>query len=155
MLNTAIIRQGLPRRLQGKESACQRRRCRRPGFDPWVWRSPRGVRPTPVFLPEKLHGQRSLVGCGPRGLKESDTTEHARIITGELVLTSRVIQHINNRAVQDFLPVRTCPCWLLWAISEVAAVLSKSPELTLLWRVRQILLGSKVCKCKPLLCHRR
>ena len=31
--------------------------------------------PTPVFLPGESHGQRSLVGCSPRGRKESDTTE--------------------------------------------------------------------------------
>ena len=31
--------------------------------------------PTPVLLPGKSHGQRSLVGCSPWGRKESDTTE--------------------------------------------------------------------------------
>ncbi|KAB0377362.1 hypothetical protein FD755_011806 [Muntiacus reevesi] len=31
--------------------------------------------PTPVFLPGKSHGQRSLVGYCPWGHKESDTTE--------------------------------------------------------------------------------
>ena len=31
--------------------------------------------PTPVFLPGKSHGQRSLVGYSPWGHKESDTTE--------------------------------------------------------------------------------
>ena len=31
--------------------------------------------PTPALLPGKSHGQRSLVGCSPRGCKESDTTE--------------------------------------------------------------------------------
>ena len=31
--------------------------------------------PTPVFLPGKSHVQRSLVGCSPWGLEESDTTE--------------------------------------------------------------------------------
>ena len=30
---------------------------------------------TPVFSPEKFHGQRSLAGYSPQGLKESDTTE--------------------------------------------------------------------------------
>ena len=32
-------------------------------------------RPTPVLLPGKSHGWRSLVGCSPWGCKESDTTE--------------------------------------------------------------------------------
>ena len=31
--------------------------------------------PTPVLLPGKSHGQRSLVGCSPGGCKESDMTE--------------------------------------------------------------------------------
>ena len=31
--------------------------------------------PTPVLLPGKSHGQRSLVGCIPWGSQESDTTE--------------------------------------------------------------------------------
>ena len=31
--------------------------------------------PTPVLLPGKSHGRRSLVGCSPWGRKESDTTE--------------------------------------------------------------------------------
>ena len=31
--------------------------------------------PTPVLLPGKSHGRRSLVGCSPRGRKESDTTQ--------------------------------------------------------------------------------
>ena len=33
--------------------------------------------PTPVLLPGKSHGQRSLVGCCPQGREESDTTERA------------------------------------------------------------------------------
>ena len=37
------------------------------------WR--RARQPTPVFLPRESHGQRSLEGYGPWGLKESDTTE--------------------------------------------------------------------------------
>ena len=37
------------------------------------WR--RQWRPTPVLLPEKSHGQRSLVGCSPWGREESDMTE--------------------------------------------------------------------------------
>ena len=47
------------------------------GFDPWVRKIPwkREWLPTPVFLPEELHGQRNLAGCSPRGRKESDSTE--------------------------------------------------------------------------------
>ena len=50
----------------GKESACQCRRCR---CNSWVrkipWRSK--WQPTPVFLPGKTHGQRSLAGYSPWG----------------------------------------------------------------------------------------
>ena len=34
-------------------------------------------KPTPVFLPETFHGQRSLVGYSPQGCKESERPEHA------------------------------------------------------------------------------
>ena len=61
----------------GKECACQCRRCKRRGFSPWVGKIPwsRKWQPTPVFLPEKFHGQRSLAGYTPQGHKESDMTE--------------------------------------------------------------------------------
>ena len=65
--------------LSGKESACQCRRHRRCGFDPWIgkilWR--RKLHSTAVFLPKTSHGQRSSAGHSPRGPKESDFTEHA------------------------------------------------------------------------------
>ena len=61
--------------LSGKESTCNPRSRRRCGFDPWVrrilWR--RKWQPTPVFLPEKSHGQRILLGYSPWGCKELDT----------------------------------------------------------------------------------
>ena len=37
------------------------------------WR--RQWHPTPVLLPGKSHGRRSLVGCSPRGYEELDMTE--------------------------------------------------------------------------------
>ena len=44
---------------------------RRRGFDPWVGKLPwrRRCQPTPVVLPGKSHGQRSLVGYSPCGRK--------------------------------------------------------------------------------------
>ena len=39
----------------------------------FFWRRP--WHPTPVLLPGKSHGRRSLVGYSPWGLEESDTTE--------------------------------------------------------------------------------
>ena len=61
--------------MRGKESAFLQ--CRRSGFDPWVGKIPwRGTwQPTPVFLPEQSHGQRSLGGYSPWSHKESGMTE--------------------------------------------------------------------------------
>ena len=50
------------RRPQWKETTCSA-----------SWR--RQWHPTPVLLPRKSHGRRSLVGCSPWGCEESDTTE--------------------------------------------------------------------------------
>ena len=41
----------------------------------WALIRRRQWHPTPVLLPGKSHGWRSLVGCSPWGLKELDTTE--------------------------------------------------------------------------------
>ena len=55
----------------GKEPACQCRRHRRLWFDDRVGKIPwrRAWQPTPVFLPGKSHGPRSLAGYGPRVAK--------------------------------------------------------------------------------------
>ena len=42
-----------------------------------AWR--RKWQPTPVFLPGKSHGQRSLAGYSPGGFKELDTTERLSV----------------------------------------------------------------------------
>ena len=47
------------------------------GLVPWLRKIPwrRKWQPTPVLLPGESHGQRSLLGNSPKGLKESDRTE--------------------------------------------------------------------------------
>ena len=73
----------------GKELACQCRRHRSRGFDLWARKIPwrRKWQPTPVFLPGKSHGQKSLVGYSPwdrKGLTRlsdshtNDTMLHCR-----------------------------------------------------------------------------
>ena len=61
---------------------------RRRRFNPWVGKIPwrRKWQPTPVFLPRKFHGQRSLLGYSPWGCKKSDATEHVH--TSYLIMTS-------------------------------------------------------------------
>ena len=68
---------GFPGGASGKESACQCGRCKRHEFNHWVRKIPwrRAWQPTPVFLPRESHGQRSLAGYSPWGLKELDMTE--------------------------------------------------------------------------------
>ena len=68
---------GFPGGTNGKEPACQHRRHKKNKFDPCVRKIPwrRARQPTPVFLPGESYGQKSLEGCNPWGLKESDTTE--------------------------------------------------------------------------------
>ena len=70
------VTKGFPAGSESKQSVCSARdrRCR---FHPWFGKIPwRKIRqPTPVFLPEKSHGQRHLAGCSPKGHKELDATE--------------------------------------------------------------------------------
>ena len=57
----------VPGGASGKEPTCQCRRPKRHRFDPWARKIPwrRAWQATPVFLPGKPHGQRSLTGYGP------------------------------------------------------------------------------------------
>ena len=65
---------GFPGGSEGNESVCN---AGDPGLIPGSgmipWR--RKWQPTPVFLPGESHGQRSLAGYSPQGLKELDMTE--------------------------------------------------------------------------------
>ena len=68
---------------------CQYRKCR---FDSWVGKIPgrRKWQPNAVLLPEKFHGQKSLVGFSPWGHKELDMTEQLSV------------QACNIKHTQDF-----------------------------------------------------
>ena len=67
---------GFPGGSSGKEPACQCRRHKRSGFDPWIGKIPwrRKWQPTPEFLSGESQGQRSLVGCRLWGHTELDVT---------------------------------------------------------------------------------
>ena len=98
-LNKCIVVCLLPRWCSGKESTCQCKRHRRHGFNPWVGKIPwrRGKwQATPVFLPGKSQGQRSLEGYSPWGCKELDTTEHPCTHTQFLTEVFYII-HVNAR----------------------------------------------------------
>ena len=59
-----------------------------------IWR--RKWQPTPVLLPGKFHGQRSLVGYSPWGREESDGTE-------QLHFTFHFMDKI--RFIKQYLPL--------------------------------------------------
>ena len=113
------VRTGLPCCLSGKEFACQSRRHKRWRLDPWVekipWRKKR--HPTPVFLPGKSHGQRSLVGYSPVGCKKLDMTEREhthRAIRKPLKqkgqqLRTHGVTSVNWAPVSSLLSPFTCP----------------------------------------------
>ena len=66
--------------------------------------------PRPVFLPRKLHGQRSLVGYSPRGCKELDMTERTSTTTREVCgLGSRVVTCCKSTAPRGCQP---CHNWM-------------------------------------------
>ena len=77
-----------------------------------LWR--REQQPTPVFLPEESHGQRSLVGYNPWGHKELDMTEwlSTQIHTSEiwdrwmfpdLGIKSYLIPELNSKSQSEIL----------------------------------------------------
>ena len=80
--------------------------------NPWN----RKWQPTPVFLPGKFHGQRSLAGYSPWGCKESDTTEHSThtvVITQGSGLQNLFTQKIIKRSLEKKLNrlLYQCPCY--------------------------------------------
>ena len=70
----SYLRHSFPSSSESKVSACSAGDL---GFDSWVGKIPwrRAWQPTPVFLPGKSHGHRSLMDYSPWGHKGSFTTE--------------------------------------------------------------------------------
>ena len=91
-----------------KNPACQCRRWKRPGFDPWVRKNPwrRAWQPTPVFLPRKFHGQRSLADYSPWAHEELDMTEHTYMHTHTHTL-AHTHTHTHTHLHPDSSPFQT------------------------------------------------
>ena len=67
------LKEGFPGGPSGKEPACQCRRHKRHGFNPWVGKIPlRSWQPTPVFLPGGSPWKGSLATA--HGIAKSDMT---------------------------------------------------------------------------------
>ena len=109
--------------------------CRRPGFDPGVGKTPwrREQLPTPVFWPEEFHGQRSLVGYSPGGLKELDMTELLHVFHFHFVLLKsqqsvKIQRQLQPRA-EGVLPLLGMPLfnWAYLLVWETLADNSEEP----------------------------
>ena len=90
-------------------------------FNPWVRKIPwrREQQHTPVFLPGKLHGQRSLQGCSPQRVRHDLVTKQKRKKTERKLLWNLSLQP-NLSQCQDLissfffyhLQVSPAFCWI-------------------------------------------
>ena len=116
-----------------------RLQCGRPGFSPWVGKIPRrrAWQPTPVFLPGKFHGQRSLEGYSPRGLKRVGhdwATKHTYLIKGTVQWKN--FNHWSGTHIQNshwlsmlwFLLVGQLSSWLRPALGHLVGSTCPIPE---------------------------
>ena len=124
---------GLPRRHSGKDAACQRRKHKRCGFDPWVGKIPwsRRWQPTPVFSPGKFHGQRSLVDYIVHGVRYDSVTKQQCPFLLQNVsffypvhLTSALITYWNCSCQGHWLP--------FYQIQEML-IIPSSPGIRCVW----------------------
>ena len=107
---------------QFKGSACQYRKRKRHGSEPWVEKIPwnRKWQFTLVFLPRKFHRQRSLVGYSPQGCKELERLSthtwaslfvvqlHICIQFSQATLQGEVTTVLRKRS--GFFPADPAPC---------------------------------------------
>ena len=95
---------GLP---GSREPACQYRRQKRQGFSAWVrkifWS--RKQQPTPVFLPGKSQGQKSLVGYSPWGHKELAENTHFASLVAQSVKNLPAMQETWVRSLGQEIPL--------------------------------------------------
>ena len=116
-----------------------RRRC---GFNLWVRKIPRRTiwQPTPVFLPGKSHGRRSLAGYSPWDCKESDTTEHIHTNINMRQFTS--VQSLSR--VRLFVTPWTAAC-------QASLSITNSQSLLKLMSIESVMPSNHLILCHPLL----
>ena len=108
---------GFPDGTSVKEPACQCRRLKRLGFDPWVRKNlwSRKWQPTPVFLPGESHGQRSLVGID-HSVTQSWTLQKWLSTHTHIHWCSWPCSHTLRATV---LKYGSCPCGWGWLASTM------------------------------------
>ena len=94
-------------------------------FKAWVWRGHwrRKWQPTPVLVPGKFHGWRSLVGYSPWGQKQLDMTDQLHSLLGELEA------RIPSILAQWFLPSDLTNLFIPPKLSELVSIVLR------LWRI--------------------
>ena len=107
---------GFPDGSAGKESTCNAGDTGGIGSIPGLGKIPcrRKWQPSPVFLPGKSHGQRSLVGYSPEGCKESDTTEHISPLLGKHTAPWEQREGATWTAAQGDSGNISEPPWVCW-----------------------------------------
>ena len=114
---------GIPGGSSGKEPICQCRRCKRLGFNPWVWKIPwrRKRQTTPVFLPGETHRQRSLVGYSPQVTKSQTWPKQLSTSTYKPCRsTSLLLYNLKARVFawsKDILPITTNHNSIYWTLT--------------------------------------
>ena len=91
---------GFPGGSAAKNLHANAGRCR---FGPWVQKIPwrRKWQPTPIFLPGKFHGRRSLEGYSPWGrrVRHTEATEHAGMLPLHMTFGKQAV--LNNIISKD------------------------------------------------------
>ena len=85
------------------------------GFDPWVrnipWR--REWQPTPWFLPEECHGQRSLVSYSRQDHRELDMAEQLSLARGSWPCCRLDFRLLASRTPREYLCFKSLHWWSL------------------------------------------
>ena len=99
----SVLLTGFPGASAVKNPACQ---CRRGDSIPWVGKIPwrKKWEPTPVFLPGKSHGQRSLAGYSPCDCKR---------VRHHLVTKTKTKAKTNNNRKETVLLFDSRPAYML------------------------------------------
>ena len=107
---------GFPGGTSGKEPACQGKRHKRRGFDPWVGKIPwrRVWQPIPVFFTRESHGRRNLVGYRPKCRKKVryDWSDLASTVENKAQFSDNSVSPINE--VEIFLVLWNLHLHLTW-----------------------------------------
>ena len=119
---------------------------RETGFNSWVGKSPwrRDWLPTPVFLPGKPHGQRSLAGYSTWGHKESDTTER---LTLSILHTRNHSKHWKYSIEYDkiLVPMELTSQYGKIYYKEVNKIIKTIADSQRSWRIHSFFNVSNIC----------